>query len=158
MVTRCPPILVAAPAAVNQAGAGTRAFDRICHGLATRATGRGRTSLSTTVPSFHRCDQPQDGRNTPVLGDRLQCRFPAMALSRAGNGVRLGVWFKGRFTKWPADETIAVRMLFLTVGAESGRTRFHNLLNSNDLGNGVTVARLTLDQLVGVQIPIPQFS
>jgi hypothetical protein len=26
------------------------------------------------------------------------------------------------------------------------------------LGNGVTVARLTLDQLVGVQIPIPQFS
>ena len=24
------------------------------------------------------------------------------------------------------------------------------------LGNGVTVARLTLDQLVGVQIPIPQ--
>ena len=26
------------------------------------------------------------------------------------------------------------------------------------LGNGVTVARLTLDQLVGVQIPIPQLS
>ena len=97
-----------------------------------------------------------------VAGPSRSCS-PAMALSRARNGVRLGVWFKGRFAKWPAYEPIAFRLLFFwTVGAESGWTglvtRFHKLLNSNNLGNGVTVARLTLDQLVGVQIPIPQFS
>ena len=35
--------------------------------------------------------------------------------------------------------------------------RFHNSFNFNVLGNGVTVARLTLDQLVKVQILVPQF-
>ena len=42
--------------------------------------------------------------------------------------------------------------LFGLDGPESGRY-IKNLV----LGNSVTVARLALDQLVGVQIPVPQF-
>ena len=77
--------------------------------------------------------------------------------STVHNGLQRG-WFTGLL--YPSIVLFVNRFVNQRVENRSDwfTSSFHKSLNSNDLGNGVTVARLTLDQLVGVQILIPQFS